>query len=263
MASNFTTAAFLDDLKQGWGVKYGPILQECGLDDLDDAKDLSEVELDGLLGRALRAKGTPPLHVFRIVKRLYLANSSNQGTLFVPFFLISNNHTQQARHSYTGNLAKAAHTTFAITNNDRANVAVRSSMASGSEPRTMPFLQRKGVLSNSPTRNEDTCESDGNDEDARESLSPEGQNLIPFLLTSGANPYCPTTTITVLDDHESDGNDEDARDSLSPEGQNLIPFLLTSGANPSCPTTTITVLDDHDDDVVCFNEAPCVNNQYF
>ena len=54
MASNFTTPAFLDDLKQGWGVKYGPTLQGCGLDDLDDAQDLFEGDLDGLLGRALR-----------------------------------------------------------------------------------------------------------------------------------------------------------------------------------------------------------------
>jgi hypothetical protein len=86
MASNFTTHEFLDDLKQGWGVKYSPILQECGLDDLADAQDLSQGELDEQLGRALRAKGAPTLHVARIVKRLYLANSSNQGKLFVPFF---------------------------------------------------------------------------------------------------------------------------------------------------------------------------------
>jgi hypothetical protein len=95
MQANFTTLAFLDDLKQGWGVKYGPILKECGLDDLDDAQDLSEGELDGLLGGALRAKGAPSLHVARIVKRLYLANSSNQGKLFAPFLYICNTHTQQ------------------------------------------------------------------------------------------------------------------------------------------------------------------------
>jgi hypothetical protein len=64
-----------------------------------------------------------------------------------------------------------------------ANVAVRSTMASGPEHRTIPFLQREGVLSTSPTRYEDTFEYDGNDDDDRDSLSPEGQNLIPCPLT--------------------------------------------------------------------------------
>ena len=72
-------------MKQGWGVKYGPTLQSCGLDDLDDAQDLSEGELNELLGRALRAVSAPTLHVARIVKRVYLFNNSNQAipqTLF-------------------------------------------------------------------------------------------------------------------------------------------------------------------------------------
>ena len=51
---------FLDDLKQGWGAKYGPTLQASGLEDLGDAQDLSQMELNDLLGRALRAAGTPP-----------------------------------------------------------------------------------------------------------------------------------------------------------------------------------------------------------
>jgi hypothetical protein len=45
-----TTEEFLDDLKPGWGAKYGPTLQASGLEDLGDAQDLSEVELNDLLG---------------------------------------------------------------------------------------------------------------------------------------------------------------------------------------------------------------------
>jgi hypothetical protein len=74
-SSNLTTLEFLDDMKQGWGVKYGPTLQSCGLDDLDDAQDLSEGELNELLGRALRGVNAPTLHVARIVKRVYLFNT--------------------------------------------------------------------------------------------------------------------------------------------------------------------------------------------
>ncbi len=62
-------------MKQGWNVKYGPTLHALGLDDLDDAQDLTEVELEELLGTPLRAAGAPPSHVARIVKRLYLINS--------------------------------------------------------------------------------------------------------------------------------------------------------------------------------------------
>jgi hypothetical protein len=109
-------------------------------------------------------------------------------------------------------------------------------MAFGPESRTMPFRQRKGVLSNSPTQNEDTCESDVNEEERSDSNDGEG---------SDSN-----------DGEGSDSNDEEGRDGLSPAGQNLIPFLLTIFAKPSCPTTTIPVLGDHDDDVVCLNEAP-------
>jgi hypothetical protein len=99
-------------------------------------------------------------------------------------------------------------------------------MASWPEPRTMPFRQRKGVLSNSPTQNEATCESDVNEEEGSDSNDGEG---------SDSN-----------DEEGSDSNDEEGRDSLSPAGQNLIPFLLTSVAKPSCPTTTIPVLDAHE-----------------
>jgi hypothetical protein len=59
MASNFTTLAFWDDLKEGWGVKYGPTLQGCGLDDLDDAQDLSEGDLDGAAWSCLAGEGCP------------------------------------------------------------------------------------------------------------------------------------------------------------------------------------------------------------
>ncbi len=117
----------------------------------------------------------------------------------LPAITISTTH-----HPITGCLAKAAHTTFVISNNDKANVAFRSSMASEPKPCTMPNLQLKGVLSNSSPRNDNIFESDVNDEDDSECLSPEGQNLIPFRLTSGVKPSCPTTTITVLDDHDDD-----------------------------------------------------------
>ena len=100
----------------------------------------------------------------------------------------------------------------------------------------MPFRQWKGVLSNSPPQNEDTCEFDVNEEEGSDRNDGEG---------SDSN-----------DGEGSDSNDEKGRDSLSPAGQNLIPCLPISVAKPSCPTTTIPVLDAHDDDVVCLNEAP-------
>jgi hypothetical protein len=75
-----STKRFLDDMKQGWGVKYGPTLQALGLDDLDDAQDLTEVDLKELLGGPLRAAGVPPLHVTQIVKRVHLINSKQSNT---------------------------------------------------------------------------------------------------------------------------------------------------------------------------------------
>jgi hypothetical protein len=75
-----STTQFLDDMKQGWGVKYSPTLQALGLDDLDDAQDLTEVELKGLLGIPLRAAGVPTLHVTQIVKRVYLINVKQGNT---------------------------------------------------------------------------------------------------------------------------------------------------------------------------------------
>ncbi len=79
-SSHGTTEEFLDDLKPGWGAKYGPTLQASGLEGLGDAQDLSEVELNDLLGRALRVAGAPTLHVARIVKRLYLINNKQGHT---------------------------------------------------------------------------------------------------------------------------------------------------------------------------------------
>ncbi len=49
-SSHGTTEQFLDDLKQGRGAKYGPTLQASGLEDLGDAQDFSQVELNDLLG---------------------------------------------------------------------------------------------------------------------------------------------------------------------------------------------------------------------
>ena len=79
-SSHGTIEQFLDNLKQGWGAKYGPTLQASGLEDLGDAQDLSQMELNDLLGRALRAVGAPPLHVARIVKRLYIINNKQGHT---------------------------------------------------------------------------------------------------------------------------------------------------------------------------------------
>jgi hypothetical protein len=79
-SSNLSTEEFLDDMKQGWCVKYGPTLYALGLDDLDDAQDFSEFELEELLGAPLRAADAPPSHVARIVKRLYLINSEQGNT---------------------------------------------------------------------------------------------------------------------------------------------------------------------------------------
>jgi hypothetical protein len=93
-SSNLTTLEFLDDLKQGWSIKYGPTLQSCGLDDLDDAQNLSEGDLNQLLGRALRAVSASTLHVARIVKRLCLFNNSDQGKTSNHFFFPSYNHNQ-------------------------------------------------------------------------------------------------------------------------------------------------------------------------
>ena len=79
-SSHATTLAFLEGLKPGWGSKYGPTLEASGLEDLGDAQDLSEVELNDLLGRALLSAGAPALHVARIVKRLYLMNNKEGHT---------------------------------------------------------------------------------------------------------------------------------------------------------------------------------------
>jgi hypothetical protein len=140
-SSNFTTLQFLDDLKQGWGVKYGPTLQGCGLDDLDDAQDLSEGDLDGLLGRALRAIGAPTLHVARIVKRLYLVNNTKQGNTSNPFSLLPATNITIALNPNTGRLSRSAPTTCARSTNDRADSALQSSMVSESKPGNMPNLK--------------------------------------------------------------------------------------------------------------------------
>jgi hypothetical protein len=79
-SSNLPTKQFLDDMKQGWAVKYGPTLQALGLYDLDDAQDLTEVDLKELLGSSLRDAGASPLCVARIAKRIYLINSKQGDT---------------------------------------------------------------------------------------------------------------------------------------------------------------------------------------
>ena len=66
-SSHGTIVQFLDDVKPGWGAKYGPTLQAWGLEDQ---------ELNDLLGRALQE--APPFHVARIVKRLFIINN-DQG----------------------------------------------------------------------------------------------------------------------------------------------------------------------------------------
>jgi hypothetical protein len=90
-SSQGTIEQFLDDLKQGWGAKYGPTLQASGLEDLGDAQDFSQVELNDLLGRALRAAGAPVFHVARIVKRLHLINNQ-QGDTTNPYSHPHYNH---------------------------------------------------------------------------------------------------------------------------------------------------------------------------
>ena len=90
-SSHGTIVQFLDDLKPGWGAKYGATLQAWGLEDQSDAQDFSERELNDLLGRALREAGAPPFHVARIVKRLFIINNE-QGYLqiFYTYILSSN-----------------------------------------------------------------------------------------------------------------------------------------------------------------------------
>jgi hypothetical protein len=82
-SSNLSTTQFLDDMKQGWGGKYGPVLQALGLDDLDDAQGLTEVDLKVRFESPLRDAGAPVLHVDRIVKHIYLINSKqgNKNTI--------------------------------------------------------------------------------------------------------------------------------------------------------------------------------------
>jgi hypothetical protein len=92
-SSHGTTEAeeFLDGLKPGWGTKYGPTLAAAGFEDLGDAQDLSEVELNDLLGCALRTVGAPALHVARIIKRLFLINNK-QGHATNPYSYLHFNH---------------------------------------------------------------------------------------------------------------------------------------------------------------------------
>ncbi len=77
---HLSTNVFLDDVKQGWAVKYGPTLQALGLDDLGIVQDLTEVDLKEQLGSPLRAAGVPPLHVAQIVKHVHLINSKQGNT---------------------------------------------------------------------------------------------------------------------------------------------------------------------------------------
>jgi hypothetical protein len=93
---------FLDDLKQGWAGKYGPTLQTLGLDDLDDAQDLTEADLKEQLGSPLRAAGVPPLHVAQIVKRIHLINSKQGNTTNPdPFLPSPYNHNPSYPHLTT------------------------------------------------------------------------------------------------------------------------------------------------------------------
>ena len=135
-SSNLTPQEFLDDLKQGWGIKYGRTLQSCGLDDLDDAQDLSEGDLNDLLGRALRAVGAPALHVARIVKRLYFFNNCQEGNTSNPLFLPATTITISL-HPNTACMARSAPTTCAISTNDREDSVLESTMLSKSKPGNM------------------------------------------------------------------------------------------------------------------------------
>jgi hypothetical protein len=77
---HLSTKVFLDGVKQGWAVKYGPTLQALGLDDLGIVQDLTEVDLKEQLGSPLRAAGVPSLHVAQIVKQVHLINSKQGST---------------------------------------------------------------------------------------------------------------------------------------------------------------------------------------
>ncbi len=142
-SSNLTTLEFLDDLKQGWGVKYGPTLQSCGLDDLDDAQDLSEGDLNQLLvGRALRAVSVPTLHVAWIVKRVYLFNKQLQSSN--PFFLPATTITISL-HPTTACMARSFPTTCAISTNDREDSVLESTMLSKSKLGLIPNVVTSNI----------------------------------------------------------------------------------------------------------------------
>ena len=75
-SSNVSAREFLDNLKLGWGLQYGPTLETMGLNDLDDAQGLSEDLLNEILGSALRAFGAPPIHAARIITQVYAVNQT-------------------------------------------------------------------------------------------------------------------------------------------------------------------------------------------
>ena len=74
--SNVSVRDFLDNLKLGWGSQYGPTLETLGLNDLDDAQGLTEDHLKEILGSPLRAVGAPPIHVARIITKVYAVNQT-------------------------------------------------------------------------------------------------------------------------------------------------------------------------------------------
>jgi hypothetical protein len=88
-SSNVSTTEFLDNLKLGWGLKYGPTLETLGLNDLDDAQDLTEDLLKEILGSPLRAVGAPPIHVARIIRQVYAVNSKEGYTTYLFSHLIT------------------------------------------------------------------------------------------------------------------------------------------------------------------------------
>jgi hypothetical protein len=74
--SNVSARDFLDNLKLGWGSQYDPTLEILGLNDLDDAQGLTEDHLKDILSSPLRAVGAPPIHVARIITKVYAVNQT-------------------------------------------------------------------------------------------------------------------------------------------------------------------------------------------
>jgi hypothetical protein len=75
-SSGFSAIEFLDSLKAGWGLQYGPTLHDVGFNDIDDAKGVSNDELEELLKGPLEKAGALPNDVLRIVASIHTAAST-------------------------------------------------------------------------------------------------------------------------------------------------------------------------------------------